>query len=74
MAAPIVQYVIVRKDLFKTLNWPVGAVLAQACHATTAAIHIFRDDEVTMGYLNKLDEMHKIVLEVSILSLSASEL
>nr|CAI5863934.1 unnamed protein product [Callosobruchus analis] len=37
MASSIVQYVIVRSDLLKELQWPVGALIAQACHAVTAA-------------------------------------
>lgn len=37
----IVQYILVRGDLLLREGWPVGAVLAQACHAATAAIHLF---------------------------------
>lgn len=55
----IVQYVVVRKDL----NWPVGALIAQACHAVTAVTHLFHDDPQTQEYLKNLDEMHKVVLE-----------
>ena len=66
MAAPIVQYVVVRSDLLNVLNWSAGAVLAQACHASTAALHLFRDDECTVSYLNRIDEMHKVILDVSI--------
>lgn len=62
MASGIVQYVIVRSDLCKTLGWPVGALLAQACHATTAVIHLFYQHEDTQKYLADLDNMHKIVL------------
>jgi len=58
----IVQYVIVRSDLCKTLGWPVGALLAQACHATTAVIHQFYEHQDTKHYLEDLDNMHKIVL------------
>ena len=40
----IVQYILVRGDLLLREGWPVGAVLAQACHAATAAIHLhYRD-------------------------------
>eukprot|EP00920_Eleutheroschizon_duboscqi_P006621 GHVT01015593.1.p1 GENE.GHVT01015593.1~~GHVT01015593.1.p1 ORF type:complete len:202 (+),score=40.17 GHVT01015593.1:1237-1842(+) len=35
---PLVQYVAVREDLMGNLNWPVGAVITQACHASLAAI------------------------------------
>ncbi|XP_046675106.1 putative peptidyl-tRNA hydrolase PTRHD1 [Homalodisca vitripennis] len=60
----IVQYVLVRSDLIKTLNWPVGAVIAQACHACTAVIHMFYNDSSTQLYLQDLNSMHKIILEV----------
>ncbi len=59
----LVQYIAVRGDLVD--KWPVGAVVAQACHAATAVMHIFRDDPNTVQYLSDLDRMHKIVLKVS---------
>ena len=67
MSAPMVQYheyVVVRGDLLKALKWPVGAVIAQACHASSAVIHLYHDDASTVEYLKNLDSMHKIVLEV----------
>jgi len=64
MSNPIVQYVVVRSDLMKSLSWPVGALIAQACHASTAVMHLFYDHEDTQKYLRELDSMHKIVLEV----------
>lgn len=66
MAAPsqLVQYVIVRSDLIKSCKWKVGAVIAQACHATTAVLHMFYEDSHTQAYLKDLDRMHKIILEV----------
>ena len=60
----IVQYIVVRSDLVKTLSWPLGALIAQACHASTAVMHEFYNNEDTQAYLRKLDSMHKIVLEV----------
>ena len=63
--AGIVQYVIVRGDLIKTLEWPIGAVIAQACHACSAVTHLFHDDPHMQTYLSDLDNMHKVVLEVS---------
>ncbi|KAH1012949.1 putative peptidyl-tRNA hydrolase PTRHD1 [Dendroctonus ponderosae] len=59
----IVQYVVIRGDLLKELKWPVGALIAQACHAVTAVTHMFYEDEQTKLYLQDLDNMHKIVLE-----------
>lgn len=61
----MLQYVVVRGDLMKTKEWPVGAVIAQACHACTAVIHLFYNDSDTQTYLADLDAMHKVVLEVS---------
>lgn len=53
-----------RSDLIKTLKWPLGAVIAQGCHAATAVCHLFRDDVFTQKYLEDLDRMFKVVLEV----------
>lgn len=39
--------------------------MTQACHAATAILHMTREDEQTKEYLNDLDNMHKVVLEVS---------
>jgi len=64
-SAPIVQYVVVRGDLIKSLAWPLGALIAQACHASTAVIHKFYQDEHTQSYLEDLDNMHKIILEAT---------
>ncbi|CAF0757066.1 unnamed protein product [Brachionus calyciflorus] len=57
---PIVQYIAVRSDL----KWPKGALIAQGCHASVAAIHLNYDDNETKSYLNNLDSMHKIVVGV----------
>lgn len=71
MAAPgagpptrLVQYVVVRSDLVHKLSWPLGAVITQACHAATAAIHLHYGDSDTQQYLAELDSMHKVVLGV----------
>ncbi|XP_056125203.1 putative peptidyl-tRNA hydrolase PTRHD1 [Rhinichthys klamathensis goyatoka] len=59
----LVQYVIVRSDLIHALSWPLGAVITQACHAATAAIHLHYSDPDTQEYLAELDSMHKVVLQ-----------
>ena len=61
----IVQYLVVRADLLTKMAWPLGAVVAQACHASPAAVHIGvkADDEETLKYLQDLDNMRKVVLE-----------
>lgn len=62
--ANLVQYVVVSADIVRKLNWPLGAVIAQCCHATTAVNHLHRDDAATVSYFSDLDRMHKVVLEV----------
>lgn len=59
-AAP--QYVVLRRDLWTEMKWPLGSVVAQACHAATAAMWLNRGDEVTAAYLSddNLDHMHKV--------------
>ena len=59
-ASPLVQYIVVRKDL----AWPAGALIAQACHAATAVIHTYYDHSDTKDYLADIDNMHKIVFMV----------
>jgi len=57
---PIVQYIAIRNDL----KWPKGALIAQSCHASVAAVHLNYLDTETVAYLNSLDSMHKIVVGV----------
>ena len=61
----IVQFVVVRRDLLKDLEWPVGSVIAQACHACTAVIWTHREDEHVQQYLSdaNIGSMHKVVKE-----------
>lgn len=61
----LIQYIIVRGDLLKVHNWPIGALIAQCCHAATAVNYLFKEDPDTMNYFKDLDNMHKVVLEVS---------
>jgi len=63
---PILQYIVIRSDLWKDLGWPVGAVVAQACHVSSAAIWMSRTDPTTEEYLSdeNIDHMHKVCLEV----------
>jgi peptidyl-tRNA hydrolase len=60
----MIQYVVVRSDLLSALKWPTGAVIAQACHACSAVMHIFHSDPNTQAYVTNLDAMHKCVLQV----------
>ena len=61
----LVQYVAVRSDLLKALKWPIGAVITQACHGCSAALHVYRSDPNTIAYLADVDRMHKVVVDVS---------
>ena len=64
-ACGLVQYIALRGDLLRVDKWPIGAMVAQACHASAAVLHQFKDDSNTQQYLKDLDSMHKVVLEVS---------
>lgn len=67
----LLQYIVLRKDLWKVssdsggVSWPLGAVVAQGCHAATAALWMSREEEYTRAYCSEdnLDHMHKAVLE-----------
>ena len=58
----VVQYVVLRRDLWKEMDWPLGSVVAQACHAATAVLWQCRDDDVVGAYCSpeNLDSMHKV--------------
>ncbi|XP_054157085.1 putative peptidyl-tRNA hydrolase PTRHD1 [Oppia nitens] len=72
MAKTLVQYIVVRGDL----NWPVGALIGNSCHASVAAIvsnlssssstaaNTAADaDNDTVEYIKQLDSMTKVVLK-----------
>ncbi|KAJ1819336.1 hypothetical protein LPJ60_003826 [Coemansia sp. RSA 2675] len=63
MAEARTMFIVMRKDLVKVLNWPLGSVVSQGSHAAVAAIHKFREDERVKEYLSDVDGMHKVVLE-----------
>lgn len=64
-AAALVQYVVLRGDLARPpLSWPLGAVVAQACHAALAAVHTHRQHPDTGAYLEQGGAMRTVVLEV----------
>ena len=68
----LVQYIALRKDLLTALHWPFGARIAQACHASSAVLHLHRDDPDTQAYLAVVDSMRKVVLEVCVCTYSMS--
>jgi hypothetical protein len=59
---PIVQYVALRRDLWKEHKWPLGSIVAQGCHAATAALWMSRDSDGTQLYCSpdNLDHMRKV--------------
>lgn len=61
---PIVQWVVLRRDLWTDIGWPLGPVIAQACHASSAAMFTHLDDPVTQQYIaqDNIDHMHKVRL------------
>ena len=61
----LIQYVIIRGDLIRELKWPVGAVIAQACHAVAATMKLFGEDEYTVKYTDDLNNMRKCILQVT---------
>ncbi|XP_074845134.1 putative peptidyl-tRNA hydrolase PTRHD1 [Carettochelys insculpta] len=71
MAAPgrgsagrLVQYVVLRGDLQREpLSWPLGALVAQACHAALAVVHAHCGHADTGAYLAEGDCMRTVVLE-----------
>lgn len=67
---PTVQYIVVRRDLMST--WPTGSLMAQAVHASVAAIWESRNDTATSAYCSlpgngddtaSNPQMHTVVLE-----------
>lgn len=61
-ADPLLQYVILRRDLWTELDWPLGSVVAQGCHAATAALWESREAGTTLEYCapENIDHMHKV--------------
>jgi hypothetical protein len=61
-ADPIVQWVVLRRDLWTDLGWPLGPVIAQACHASSAAMFSHLQDAATQEYIAaaNIDHMHKV--------------
>ncbi|NWU52581.1 PTRD1 hydrolase, partial [Dromas ardeola] len=60
-AAGLVQYVVLRGDLAR--SWPLGAAVAQGCHAALAAAHTHRQHPDTSAYLELGGAMRTVVLE-----------
>ncbi|KNE57835.1 hypothetical protein AMAG_04680 [Allomyces macrogynus ATCC 38327] len=61
---PLTVFIVVRRDLIKTLNWPIGSVIAQGCHAVSASLWKHRDHAATQEYMSDMAHMHKVVYEI----------
>lgn len=61
---PLVQYIVLRRDLKKMKNYNDGAIIAQACHASNAILYRTINDSLSQLYFNDLDRMHKIILGI----------
>ncbi|KAI9255575.1 peptidyl-tRNA hydrolase II domain-containing protein [Sporodiniella umbellata] len=60
---PLTMFIVIRKDLAQKLNWPIGSIIAQACHASTAMLHLTYDSKNTKDYFFDVDNMHKVILQ-----------
>ncbi|WWC62225.1 uncharacterized protein I303_104820 [Kwoniella dejecticola CBS 10117] len=65
----LVMQIIIRRDLLTVHKWPIGPLLAQSAHASTAVLHKYRDHPDVRRYLEGEDGrgwegMRKVVLEV----------
>ncbi|CAI5512493.1 unnamed protein product [Closterium sp. Naga37s-1] len=61
---PLVQHVVIRRDLMEALQWPLGSVITQGCHASVAVLWQHRDHPNVLKYCGQLDSMRKVTLEV----------
>lgn len=57
----IVQYLFVVSDI-KSIK--KGSLIAQACHASIKAIHVYIDEVDTKEYLNSINNMTTVVLKI----------
>ncbi|WWC69880.1 uncharacterized protein I206_103823 [Kwoniella pini CBS 10737] len=65
----LVMQIIIRRDLLTVHKWPIGPLLAQSAHASTAVLHKYKDHPDVQKYLEGEDGrgwegMRKVVLEV----------
>lgn len=67
---PRIMYLLLRRDLLTELKWPLGALITQAAHAATAVLWEHRTDEDVLKYMEDLDRMRKVTLQVEILYFS----
>ncbi|CAG0884139.1 unnamed protein product [Cyprideis torosa] len=68
MADPLVQFVVLRKDLLTALRWPWGALVAQVMHATSAVSWKFCYDPITDHF-----EEHSTPEDIRVLQIDDEE-
>lgn len=63
---PLIQYLVLRRDLQEKDRWPLGALVAQGAHAAVGAIAESYGDPNTAAYVAPaaLGSMTKAVLEI----------
>ncbi|CRG93684.1 conserved protein, unknown function [Plasmodium gallinaceum] len=61
----IIQYILINKEILDK-KWPLGSIIAQACHACVAVIAENIDDNIVKEYLSpeNINNMHKVILKV----------
>lgn len=71
-STPLIQYILVRRDLITVHKWSMGSLMAQAVHAGVAAVWASQQSESTIRYCEHVNaandgqerpQMHTIVLE-----------
>jgi hypothetical protein len=62
------QFIFLRNDV---LDYQIGAYLAQACHASVAAIHKFYDHPSTKEYLADIGSLTTIIYQIKMDDLSS---
>lgn len=60
---PLIMHIALRSDL-AALGWNQGSIVAQACHASTGVIAENLQEPNTIAYLQNVDSMRKVVVEV----------
>lgn len=61
----LVQVLVIRRDLWLSLGWPIGAIVAQGAHASVAVLNKYQEHGGVKEYLSNLNSMTKVVKEVS---------
>lgn len=67
---PLVQHIVVRKDLVEVQSWPLGSIIAQGCHASVAAVWENQADDLVVKYCQDIDRMHKVYILLEFTSVS----